>query len=552
MASVSDKPWLKAYDFGIFKIPETLRPYPNVTVDYYLDRNASEFPDVPGINFMERLITNAELKDLTDRLSNALCNLGVMKGDRVATLIPNCPQFIISDFGILKAGACHVPCSVLRKADELLHDINSAGIETVICADTSLDLLKSIKDRTKIKNIIVTSVLDYSPNPPELKDIPGAIQFRKLLADHGPQKPNVEMNVNEDLAICIFTGGTTGVPKGVMLTHANKVANFHQAFSPIKPFEEHVRGKATYLIATPLYHITGQHNAQFAIFMAAQIILLPDPRDIDNLKALLEKHVPTICCSVPTQYAKLVQKGMRTLTTSFTSSTAALPEETSKKFKESTGKTISDNFGMSEAGGVTHSNLAVSDLVEKKKPGSIGVPMPDTEVRIIDLETGNEAADGKEGELWIKGPQIMKGYWPTPGSGLINGWLPSGDVVRMDEDGYFYITDRVKDMVNVSGMKVYTILVDMVLGQHPAVQDAAAIGIPDPERPGSERVKAFIVLKNEYEGKVTREEIIGFCKERLAPYEVPKYVEFKRELPRSPVGKVLKRQLRDESIKNHG
>jgi long-chain acyl-CoA synthetase len=239
---------------------------------------------------------------------------------------------------------------------------------------------------------------------------------------------------------------------------------------------------------------------------------------------------------------------MPKLTTAFTSSTAALPEETSKKFKESTGRTISDNFGMSEAGGVTHSNLAVSDLVEKKKPGSIGVPMPDTEVKIIDLETGNEAADGKEGELWIKGPQIMKGYWPTPGSGLINGWLPSGDVVRMDEDGYFYITDRIKDMVNVSGMKVYTILVDEVLQQHPAVVEGAAIGIPDAERPGSERVKAFIVLKNEYEGKVTPEEIIGFCKERLAPYEVPKYVEFIKELPRSPVGKVLKRQLRDASI----
>jgi long-chain acyl-CoA synthetase len=545
MTSVADKPWLKAYDFGIFKIPETLRPYPNVTIDYYVDRNASDFPDIPAINFMEKIITNAEIKDLTDRLANALSHLGVMKGDRVATLMPNCPQFVISDFGILKAGACHVPCSVLRQADEMLHDINAAGIETVICADTSLALIKSIKDRTKIRNIIVTSALDYSPDPPELKDIPGAIQFRKLLADYEPLKPNLEMNVSEDLALCIFTGGTTGVPKGVMLTHANKVANFHQAFSPIKPFEEHIRGKASYLIATPLYHITGQHNAQFAIFMAAQIILLPDPRDIDNLKALLEKHVPTICCSVPTQYAKLVQKGMPILATAFTSSTAALTEETSKKFKESTGRTISDNFGMSEAGGLTHSNLAVSDLVEKKKPGSIGVPMPDTEVKIIDLETGNEAADGKEGELWIKGPQIMKGYWPMPGSGLINGWLPSGDVVRMDEDGYFYITDRIKDMVNVSGMKVYTILVDEVLQQHPAVVEGAAIGIPDPERPGSERVKAFIVLKNEYEGKVTREEIIRFCKERLAPYEVPKYVEFIKELPRSPVGKVLKRQLRE-------
>lgn len=545
VASVSEKPWLKAYDFGIYKIPETLRPYPNVTVDYYVDRNASEFPDVPAINFMERIVTNAELKDLTDRLANALLHLGVMKGDRVATLMPNCSQFLISDFGILKAGACHVPCSVLRKPDEMLHDINTAGIETVICADTSLDMLKSIKGRTKIKNIIVTSVLDYSPKPPELKAIPGAIQFRKLLADYQPQRPRVEMNVNEDLAECIFTGGTTGVPKGVMLTHANKVANLHQSFSPIKPFEEHIRGKASYLISTPLYHITGHHTSQFAIFMTLQVILVPDPRDIDNLKALLEKHVPTICCCVPTQYVRLIQKGLGSLPTTFTSSTAALPEETSRQFKESTGSTISDNFGMSEAGGLTHSNLAVSALVEKKKPGSIGVPVPDTEVRIIDLETGNEAADGKEGELWIRGPQIMKGYWPTPGSGLVDGWLPTGDVVRMDEDGYFYITDRIKDMANVSGMKVYTILVDKVLQQHPAVSECAAVGVPDPERPGSDRVKAFIVLKSEYHGRVNQEDIIQFCKERLAPYEVPRYVEFIKELPRSAIGKVLKRQLRD-------
>ena len=171
--------------------------------------------------------------------------------------------------------------------------------------------------------------------------------------------------------------------------------------------------------------------------------------------------------------------------------------------------------------------------------------LPDTEVKIIDLETGNEAADGKEGEMWIRGPQIMKGYWPTPGSGLVDGWLPTGDVVRMDDDGYFYITDRIKDMANVSGMKVYSILVEQVLNQHPGVAESAAVAVPDAERPGSDRVKAFIVLKNGYEDKVTPDEIIQFCRERLAPYEVPRYIEFRKELPRSPIGKVLKRQLRD-------
>lgn len=546
MASVSEKPWLKAYDFGVFKLPATLKPYPRLTVDYFLDRNASEFPESPAINFMDTVTNYKELKQMTDSLANALAHMGVQKGHRVATLLTNCSQCIISDYGILKSGACHVPLSVLNKPSALAEQINSADIETIICVDSALDIVFSLKNQTGIKNIIVTSVLDYSPEPPELKEIPGAIQFRKLLEIYPPEKPQVDINVEEDLAELIFTGGTTGTPKGVMLTHANKVANAMQAFAPVSPYEEYLRGKASYLICVPMYHITGRFTCQFAIFMTVEIILVPDPRDIDNLKALLEKYVPTICCCVPTQYAKLIQTGIGSLPTTFTSSTAALPIETSEKFKEKTGREIGDNFGMSEAGGVTHSNLSVSDFVEKKKPGSIGVPVPDTEIKIVDLETGEEAADGKEGEMWIKGPQIMRGYWPTPGSGLVDGWLATGDIVRMDDDGYFYITDRVKDMVNVSGMKVYTILVDQVLHQHPGVAEGATIGVPDPERPGSERVKAIIVLKNDYKGKVTPDEIIRFCRERLAPYAVPKYVEFRNELPRSPIGKVLKRQLRGE------
>jgi long-chain acyl-CoA synthetase len=414
--------------------------------------------------------------------------------------------------------------------------------------DSSLELVNSIKDRTKLRNIIVTSATDYSPEPSQPAQIAGIYQFRDLLGKYESEPPTVDIDVDEDLAELVFTGGTTGSPKGVMLTHANKVANVCHSAWALSAFEEQLKGQGTWLIGIPLFHQAGQQNMHFCIYWAFEIFLLPDARDIDMLLQLLKKHQPILCSCVPTQYAKLLAKGVGELNTFFTSTTAALPKEVASKFKEETGADIGEAYGMTEAGGGTHSNLSISPLIEVKKIGSIGVPFPDTEVEIIDLETGKEAASGKEGELWVRGPQIMKGYWPETGSGLVDGWLPTGDVVRMDEDGYFYITDRIKDMANVSGMKVYTILVDRVLYEHSAVAEAAAVGIPDPERPTSDRVKAFIRLKEEYEGKVTAEDIIRHCREKLPPYSVPKYVEFRKEFPLGPTGKILKRQLREEEI----
>jgi long-chain acyl-CoA synthetase len=234
------------------------------------------------------------------------------------------------------------------------------------------------------------------------------------------------------------------------------------------------------------------------------------------------------------------------------SGAAALAPEIAQRFKQQTGMPITEAYGLTETGGGTHINLSsfskITGFMTSEKLGSIGIPMPDTEVKIIDLETNEEAAPGKEGELWVRGPQVMKGYWPEAGKGLVDGWLATGDVVKMDDDGYFYITDRVKDMANVSGLKVYTRLVDDVLYEHPAVADGVAIGIPDPERPGSDRIKAFIRLKPEYEGKVTAEDIISHCREKLPPYSVPKFVEFRKELPLTVTEKIFKRQLREEEI----
>jgi len=552
MASIADKPWLKQYDVGgkgLFVLPQSLKPYPKVPLYSILDNSARDFPDRPAIHFMDKVINYSELKTLTDRFANALNDLGVKKGDRVATYLSNCPQFVICDFGTQKAGGTHVPCSSLHKEDELISEIGGSGAETLICLDTSMEMVNKIKDRTNIKRIIITSAKEFSTDPEIPQAIPGTYLFHDLITKYAPKPPVVDINPEEDLAELIFTGGTTGMPKGVMLPHTARLANLcHMAwaFGPMEPL---MRGKCSWLISVPLFHQFGMTLSHFCIYWAFEIYIVPDSRDLKAIYTILKNNEPTACSCVPTQYVKLVEMGLGKLKTFFTSSTAPLPKEVSDKFKEETGVQIGDSYGASEMGAGTHANLSISDLTEVKKIGSIGVPMPDVEVRLVDPETGKDVPSGEQGELWVKGPQIMKGYWPTPGSGLIDGWLPMGDIARMDDDGYFYITDRVKDMANVSGMKVYTILVDRVLYEHPGVELAAAIAVPDQERPGSDRVKAIIKLKPEYVGKVTEAEIIALCKEKLAPYAVPKYVEFRDELPLSAVGKILKRQLRDEELK---
>jgi long-chain acyl-CoA synthetase len=552
MVSIADKPWLKAYDLGgqgLIKLAESIKPYPNVPLFSVLDNSARDYADRPAVHYMDRIIPYRELKELVDRFANALVILGIKKGDRVATILANCPQFIISDFGILKSGAVHVPCSLLHKENELIYEIGESGAETVICMDDALDLVKRLQDYTKVKRIIITSVTDYSTQPEPYKQVPGVHQFRDMIEKAVPEPPQVEIDPARDLAELIFTGGTTGMPKGVMLTHNSRMANLSHMAWAFSFLESLMRGQISWLVGVPLYHQFGMTYTQFCIFWAFEIYLVADPRDIKALFKVIKENEPTGASCVPTQYAKLLEMGLGQVKTGFVSSTAPLRKDMIDKFKEETGANIGDSYGASEMGGGTHANLSISDLCTVKKYGSIGVPMPDVEVRIIDLETGKDAVPGKEGELWVRGPQIMQGYWPTPGNGLVeDGWLPMGDVVKMDDDGYFYITDRVKDMANVSGNKVYTILVEKVLYEHPGVELAAAVAVPDRERPGSDRVKAFIVLKKDYKNRVKEEDIVTLCKEKLAAYSVPKYVEFRDELPVSPVGKILKRQLRDEEI----
>jgi len=551
MVSVAEKPWLKGYRSGPFKLAQTKEPYPKKSLYSFLDATAAEYPDNPACFYLGNEISYKELKLEVDRLTAALADLGITKGDRVATILPNCPQFIISHFGILKAGAVHVPCSVLHKAAGLIHEIGNSEAATVICSDESVKAVDSIKDKTKIKRIIVTSLKDYSLEKPEPKQIPGTYQLRDLIANYEPKPPQVDIDPVEDLAILVFTGGASGLPKGVMLTHYNRVVSATHFEWSLEALRVAIRGKTSMLMTIPPFLPHGYGMMHLAVSWGMKMYLLPDPRDTDMLVQMLTKYRPLFCTCVPAQYNRLVLKGLGRIPTMFTSSAAALPPEVAQKFRQQTGAPIIESYSLTE-GGATHINLSyfskITGFMPSEKFGSIGVPMPDIEVKIVDLETGEEAAPGKEGELHLRGPQIMKGYWPEPGKGLVDGWLPTGDVVRMDEDGYFYITDRVKDIANVSEYKVYTRLVDDVLYEHPAVADAVAIGIPDPEHPGSERIKAFIRLKEGQEGKATADDIINHCKEKLPPYAVPKFVEFRKELPLTVTLKLFKRQLREEEI----
>ncbi|UCF85863.1 MAG: AMP-binding protein [Desulfobacteraceae bacterium] len=553
MTSYADKPWLKSYKIGAFKLKPTI-DYPEKPLFSILDEIAEKFPGKDAYYYLGNRMRYRELKRQVDSLTNALANLGVKKGDNVVVFLPTCPQFIISDFAILKAGAALVPCSPLLKAPELIHQAVESGTETIICLDRYLDLVRSVKEKTRIKNIIVTSAEDYSPAEFEdIKEIPGTYHLRKLIADHESKAPNVEIDPTEDLAVLAFTGGSTGVPKGVMITHFQRLASILQGLPWMMAPLPTYRGSASTLLPIPIFHAYGHYLMQSSIYWGLKVFLVPDPRDTEMIAQLMNEYRPFLICMVPTQLLNLAQSGIeiKRMPVLVVSAAAPLPAEVAQKIEEKIKMPISEGYGLTEC--ISHMNISVFSKVTrfatKTTPG-VGIPVPDTEVRLIDPETGEEVPFGEVGELWLKGPQVMKGYWPEPGSGLEEGgWLRTGDLCKMDENGYFYVVDRIKDMINVSGMKVYSIEIDDLLFKHPAVAGAVTIGIPDPKRPGSERIKAFVRLKDDYKGKTESQEIIDYCRERLAAYAVPKHIEFRDNLPLTVTEKLFKRALREEEIK---
>jgi long-chain acyl-CoA synthetase len=547
------RPWLKSYQLGPFKLAHSLEPYPEEPLFSFLDHSAERYPRAVAIDYFGQRITYGELKNYSDRLACALAGFGVKKGDKVATILPSCPQYIIANFAILKTGAVHVPCSILHKERDLEFEIGEAGAETVICLEEQLDRIRNVQPKTRLKQIIITALADYSPaETGEQAELEGTYRFKKLIAESEPNPPQVTINPREDLAYLAFTGGATGLPKGVMLTHYNRYVNTMQTLPwAMAKLEKSIRGKASVLISVPLFHSYGDACALFGVYWGLRIILIQDPRDIEYIFKMLVENRPLLAAMVPTQLMKLQEKELPRLPIQIMSGASHLPKEVREGIASKIKMPVAEGYGLTESGPGTHIDLTgfakITGFSAKEKY-SIGLPLPDTDVKLVNVETGEECIPGEAGHMYVKGPQVMIGYWPDVGEGLIDGWLPTGDIARMDEDGYFFLVDRIKDMANISGYKVYTSTVDDVLFQHPAVAMAAAIGVPDPAREGSERIKAFVVLRDEYKGKVTEEELIEFCRDKCASYAVPRQVEFRESLPFTVTEKIFKRQLREEEI----
>jgi long-chain acyl-CoA synthetase len=552
----ASKPWVKNYDEGI---PAHI-DYPEINLYEFLDNATKDFGGRTAIWFMKSKINYKKLKDIADRLATALVNLGVKKGDAVAIMIPNFPQFIMSYYGILKAGGVVTCCSVLHTEHELAYQLNDSGAEIIIAWDNQVDKINKIRDRTRLRHVIITNVLDYSPMAPRNPaEISGTKQFLNLVDNTKPNLPKFETNAKEDVASLQYTGGTTGVPKGAMLTHYNLVSNSLATLSWIG--QESNRGKETILTNLPLFHIYGQTVCMnIHIYNASTIALNPDPRDQKSLFEIIKATQPSMFPGVPTIFMRLLErddledyaKDLRSIRICNTGA-APMPPEVLKEFEERTGGKVIEGYGMTETSPVTHSN----PIAGERKIGSVGMPIPDTEVKLVDIEDYTKIVPlGEAGEIMIKGPQVMKGYWNKPEetvNQLKGEWVLTGDIGKMDEDGYFYIVDRKKDMINVSGFKVYPRELEDVLFEHEAIENVAIIGIPDPDLRGSEKVKAYVVLKDGYqESEEMKSEIKEFCRQNVAAYKVPKFVEFRKELPETLVGKVQRKELKDIEAKRRG
>jgi long-chain acyl-CoA synthetase len=548
-----EKPWLKSYRLGPYALDHSVTSYPEVPLYHLLDDAAARYPGRTAILFQGRQLKYRELRNQVDRLATALAGLDVQKGDRVCLFLPNCVEFILCYWAVLKAGGVVVPTSVLRTEEGLLHEVRSSGSRLIFCKEAQLEQVMAVAERCDIERIIVTSTEGYDVEGVATALPDSACELRDLLGTHDVEPPEVHIDPKEDLCELAFTGGATGVPKGVMLTHANRLSAALQGLPWLmKPLLHGIAGKASVLLAVPLFHAYGGFVHQSAINLGLRIILLPDPRDTDAILESILEHRPFLIPGVPTQFMRLADAGLRRANAMLFSGAAPLPQDVAQMIKRKTGMPISEGYGLTESSSLAHMNLSgfsrITGFVASETPG-VGVPCPDTECALIHPDTGQEVPVGQPGEVTLRGPQVMRGYWPEAGSGLTSdGWLYTGDIGVMDEQGYFRIVDRIKNMVNVSGMKVYTTEVDDVLFKHPAVAMAASFGVPDPKIPGSERVMAVVQLKGEQRHMVTEQEIKDFCAANLPPYAVPTYVEIHDSLPLTVTEKVFKRALREAAI----
>jgi len=548
-----DRPWLKSYKLGPYKLDYSVALNPQEPVFTILDRAAQEYPNQTAILFQGRELKYRQLIHQVNSLANAFAKLGLEKGDRVCLFLPNCPEYVLSYWAVLRAGGVVVPTSILRTEEGLLHEVSSSASRFMVCQERHLDRGIALRDRADLEGILVTSDAGYDREQVQGSLPNGVYDLAALIAAHDPIPPKVQIDPIHDLCELAFTGGATGLPKGVMISHANRYASVLQTMPWfLKPLLGGIKGKTSVLISLPLFHAYGNFVQISAINLGLRLLILPDPRDTDEILTSIREHRPFLVPGVPTQFMRLADAGLERTNCMLFSGSAPLPGEVAREIKRKTGMPISEAYGLTESSSVSHINLTafsrITGFLSKEKPG-IGVPIPDVDCRLVDPDSGEDVPLGEPGELVMRGPQVMVGYWPEPGRGLTgDGWLHTGDVAVMDETGYFQIVDRLKDMVNVSGLKVYTTEVDEVLFKHPAIAVAAAFGIPDMENPGSERVMAVVALKEGYHGSVTEQEIRDFCREHLPPYAVPKIVEFRDELPLTVSEKVYKKSLREQAI----
>ncbi len=525
---MEEKPWLKHYAEGQPAEAEI----PEISLPELLKRSVEKYRNHTAITFFDQTISYGELQDSVRRVASAFNKLGLKKGDRVALMLPNTPFYPISYFAALTCGATIVQVNPLYRPDELRYILNDSGAAFLVAYEPLAKVVEAVKKDTKLKEVIYASAESAS-------------QFHELMQDKGDKVPDVEIDPKEDVAVLQYTGGTTGRSKGAMLTHYNLVANTVQSAIAIKPVS--VPGSERVLMVAPLFHVYGMTSGMnLAFYNGNNLIMLPR-FEVEEVVKAIEKHKPTNFPGVPTMYIGLLNYAKKhniKLDTfkSCTSGSAPLPVEVLEQLRSIAGAPVAEGYGLSEASPTTHRN----PVVGLQKPGSIGIPFPSTDVKIVDKETGErELGVGEIGEMIIKGPQVMKGYWNMPEETeqtIRNGWLYTGDLAKMDEDGYFYIVGRKKELIIASGYNVYPIEVEDVLYEHPKVLEAAVIGVPDPYR--GETIKAVIVPQ---EGQtLTEDEIIEFCKEKLAAYKVPKIVEFRDEMPKTAVGKILKRKLQEE------
>ncbi|MBN1374669.1 MAG: AMP-binding protein [Dehalococcoidia bacterium] len=559
------RPWLKFYGEGV---PSDLQ-IPLKSVVDIIDETTDKFKDKTAVVFYGHKISYRELRDQIDRFATALCEMGVKKGDRVALLLLNSPQFIITYFGALKAGAVITAISPVYVSPEIKHQLLDSGATTIVCQDILYDNVE--KTGVKLDRVILTSITEFLPPlkkflgksmlravyqkmsapPPEIFKKKGFYQLQDLIKKYSPKPPKIEFDIMEDLVSLPYTGGTTGLPKAAMITHFDLVAAQHiaQTFwgDIVQPGKEVVIG---YL---PFYHIYGQSVVMTGSMSQGYMLVIFTTPDLDDILNSIENYGATIFYSVPALYEVLRDyhrtdrvdwKRLKVLV----SGADALLEDTAKGWENRTGVRIHEGWGMTET-----TSVGIVSPYGRPKIGSFGVPMSSCVAAIADPAVDEFLPVGETGELLFKGPQIAKGYWNKPKDTelmfvQIDGetWVRTGDLARMDEEGYFYFYDRKRDMIKYKGLAVFAREVEEVLTSHPQVKEAGVIGVPDPDV--GEKVKAIVVLETEARGKVSEEDIVRYTTERIAHYKVPKIVEFRGEVPKTDVGKVSRRELREEGF----